>query len=217
MTEHRGPDDGGPARPEIVPVGDARRILFMAAAYLLRYPDDALRRVLPEVAGSLHALADAAPAAMLVRAAEALAAGDPFELAARYVATFDLREPTALHLTAHEFGDSRRRGPALVELRQTLRAGGFEPVGGELPDYLPLLLEFLAHTPEDGDTGDLERRLAAVCGRIRGHLPPESLYAPVFGALLALLPEIPLGDEASRFPGRERADTGTMPYPLRYE
>lgn len=226
MTEHR-PDEATPAAPESAtapasqarstPDGDIRRTLYMAAAYVLRYPDDALRQVLPEIASSLRALGDLAPAGLLLQTARTLAERDPFELAAQYVATFDLDEPAALYLTAHEFGDSRQRGPALLALRQMLRAGGFAPVDGELPDYLPLLLEFLAHVPADGDTDGLEQRLAAVSDRIRRRLTQDSCYEPVFRALLVLLPAIPPGDDDSRFPQREHADTGVMPYPLRYE
>lgn len=203
---------------------EVRRGVLIAAARLLAYPDDALWALLPEIAAYLRALPASAPVTALVAVAERLRATGVAEVEARYVATFDFNEPAALYLTAHELGDSRRRGHALVELRTLLRASGFEEITEELPDYLPLLLEFLAHapvavTPTDmfAPTDALERRLAAVCERICAHLDPDDLYRDVFVALHDVLPEPEEANPERRFAQREQADTGEMPYPLRYD
>ena len=155
----------------------------------------------------------------------------PEMLAASYVATFDFSEARALYLTAHELGDSRRRGQALLDLRATLRAGGFEPLEDELPDYLPMLFEFLSAAPQVTETIELERRLSRVCEHIHGELAAEDPYRLVFAALRALLPSVePTETTASgataapanpprrpRFPLHERADTAELTYHLRYE
>lgn len=207
---------------------DTRRAVFLAASRLLSYPDRVAWTLLPEIAAFLRELpesgatdcADAAP--LLARVAERLRTdcGDDAERQARYVATFDFHEPASLYLTAHELGDSRRRGQALIELRALLRTAGFEETGDELPDYLPLLLEFLAHapadTPEDAVRA-LEQRLASVCARIQEHLDASSPYRDVFVALLTTLPEPAEADPEKRFAKREKADTGEMPYPLHYD
>jgi len=210
---------------------DARRAVFLAASRLLSYPDRAAWTLLPEIAAYLRELpgsgaaddaddTDAAP--LLARVAERLRTecGDDAERQARYVATFDFHEPASLYLTAHELGDSRRRGQALIELRALLRTAGFEETGDELPDYLPLLLEFLAHAPADTPPDmihTLEQRLASVCARIQEHLDVSIPYRDVFVALLKTLPEPAEADPEKRFTKREKADTGEMPYPLHYD
>jgi len=204
---------------------DTRRAIFVATSRLLAYPDRALWALLPDIIAYLCELpaSDAATTdalAGLVSVAERLRAADVTDLEARYVATFDFQEPASLYLTAHELGDSRRRGLALIELRAQLRAAGFEETGDELPDYLPLLLEFLAHAPADTPVDAihaLEQRLTAVCARIQERLDANSPYLGVFVALLKTLPEPAEADPERRFTRREQADTGEMPYPLHYD
>lgn len=205
---------------------DARRSIFIVAARLLAYPDRAWWSLLPEIEAYLRDLPTSDPVATLLTVAGRLRELGVTDLEARYVATFDFNEPTALYLTAHELGDSRRRGQALIELRRLLRAAGFEEATAELPDYLPLLLEFLGHAPAGAPSDALdaldalERRLAAVCERIRANLDAENLYRDIFVALREVLPEPPEATESNpdqRFPQREQADTGEMPYPLRYD
>jgi nitrate reductase delta subunit len=67
------------------------------------------------------------------------------ELQADYVQTFDLTPEHSLHLTHHLFGDDKNRGPALVDLAELYKDYGVEVHGNELPDYLPLILEFAAY------------------------------------------------------------------------
>lgn len=221
------------------PAGDDnRRLLLKAAALLLGYPGDDLDPLLDEMRPDLERIAEAsvpavsAPAVVqLVAAIVALRAMPPDVRAASYVATFDFNEARALYLTAHELGDSRRRGQALLDLRTMLRGAGFEPPEGELPDHLPLLLEFVAAAPPDVDTTPIERRLAPVCAEIHAALAEQDPYRPVLAALCALLPaaaedaraEASVAPATARqprrphFPLHERADTAELPYPLRYE
>lgn len=69
-----------------------------------------------------------------------------------YVQTFDMTPQHSLHLTHHSFGDDPKRGPALVELGEFYKESGFTVNEGELPDYLPLILEFVASLDELGAT-----------------------------------------------------------------
>jgi nitrate reductase delta subunit len=203
---------------------EVRRGVLIAAARLLAYPDATLRALLPEIEAYLRGLPASSPVTALATVAGRLREMEVAKLEERYVATFDFNEAAALYLTAHELGDSRRRGQALVELRTLLRASGFEEATEELPDYLPLLLEFLAHVPALEvpagmvDSIDaLERRLAAVCERICTHLDTGNLYRDLFVALRGVLPEPAEVNPERRFAQREQADTGEMPYPLRYD
>jgi nitrate reductase molybdenum cofactor assembly chaperone NarJ/NarW len=72
------------------------------------------------------------------------------ELQARYVETFDFSRRSSLYLTYHLFGDRRQRGMALLQLKQRYAAAGFDITDAELPDYLPLVLEFAVLAPEPG-------------------------------------------------------------------
>ena len=116
----------------------------------------------------------------------------PAEVARHYVETFDLRRRCALYLTYYRHGDTRRRGMAMLEFKAAYRTAGFEPVtrdgeaGEELPDYLPLVLDFAALHPRGekllrAHRADLELLL-------RGLRQAGSPYAGVVEAVCAQLP-----------------------------
>lgn len=122
----------------------------------------------------------------------------------RYVETFDLDRRTSLHLTWYLLGDTRKRGLALLRLKRLYAAGGWPLESDELPDYLPLLLEFATLAPAGyGETLLREHRLALELLRLRlGEL--ESPWACLLDALCASLPRL-LGPERDRLV-RLRAD-----------
>lgn len=97
---------------------------------------------------------------------ESLLAMDPVEAQARYVQTFDLVPEHSLHLTHHIFGEEKTRGPALIDLTEYLKSYGFSHDERELPDFLPLLLEFVSELEEDearvflGDAGKVLKVIA---------------------------------------------------------
>lgn len=110
----------------------------------------------------------------------------PAAVAAHYVATFDLRRHSALYLTYYRYGDTRKRGMALLAFKSAYRLAGYEPTDAELPDYLPLVLDFAALSPQgerllQSHRGDLELLRRAV--RQAG-----SPYADVIDAVCAQLP-----------------------------
>ncbi|MGV1047725.1 MAG: nitrate reductase molybdenum cofactor assembly chaperone [Solirubrobacterales bacterium] len=84
------------------------------------------------------------------------------ELQRAYVETFDFAKQRSLHLTYHLHGDSRQRGMALLKLRAAYAAAGFEGDAGELPDFLPLMLEFCALAPEALGREQLDRHRPAI-------------------------------------------------------
>lgn len=98
---------------------------------------------------------------------ESLLALDPTEAQARYVQTFDLTPEHSLHLTHHIFGEEKTRGPALIDLTEYLKSYGYGHDEKELPDYLPLILEFVSELEEDeakvflGDAAKVLKVLAA--------------------------------------------------------
>lgn len=99
---------------------------------------------------------------------------------------FDRSRTLSLNLFEHVHGESRDRGGAMVSLIETYREGGFDPVTSELPDHLPVLLEFLSTRPaaEARDTlADAAHIFSALSERL---VRRESVYAAVFNALVEL-------------------------------
>jgi nitrate reductase delta subunit len=161
---------------------------FKALSALLSYPEADLTAALPEIRAILRVegLLPADHVAALAPLVEDLAARDLFDLQERYVFLFDRSRSLSLNLFEHVHGESRARGQAMVDLLETYRAGGYDLAGSELPDHLPVLLEFLATRPVAEARAilrDAGAILAALAERLRRR---DSIYAPVLGALVAL-------------------------------
>lgn len=168
--------------------GPVATMTFRALSALLTYPTAELAAAAPEIGaaiaseGGVDAEAGAGLAALLAE----LETADLYDLQERYVDLFDRTRKLSLHLFEHVHGESRDRGQALVDLAALYGKGGLAPATNELPDYLPLFLEYLATRPLDearallGDTGHI---LAALRERLDKRGTP---YAAVFSALLSI-------------------------------
>ncbi len=123
-------------------------LIYQAAALVLSYPDE---RVLAAVPTIRAALAGTDAATLFEPVLAHLEGDDLLALQSYHVQEFDLSRRHALHLTYWTEGDTRRRGEVLARLKQVYRDSGLL-VGtrGELPDYLPMVLEFAVHDPERG-------------------------------------------------------------------
>ncbi len=110
------------------------------------------------------------------------------ELQAAYVQTFDFDRRASLYLTYHTHGDRRQRGLELVRLKRRYAEAGLPMTEGELPDYLPVLLEFAALAPEQGEALLNDLRVPLELVRARLH-EKESPYADLLDALVAALPK----------------------------
>jgi nitrate reductase delta subunit len=118
--------------------------LFKLLSALFEYPDEAMVAALPELRTLVAEDAEIEPAEgeAITAFADWLAATDLTEAKALYVKTFDMTPEHALHLTHHLFGEDKNRGPALIDLTEYYKSYGLELEKNELPDYLPLVLEF---------------------------------------------------------------------------
>jgi len=127
-------------------------------AALLHYPDEQLQAHADELVAALDAegLVHGRRRAAILGFIERLRSDDLLERQAEYVETFDRGRSRSLHLYEHVHGESRDRGQAMVELTRVYREHGFEIAGAELPDYLPLFLEFLSTLPMEDAVGWLE-------------------------------------------------------------
>ena len=165
--------------------------ILKALGALLAYPSAELVAALPEI-GALIDMEARLPAdakRRLRALREELAAGDLIDAQERYVALFDRGRATSLHLFEHVHGDSRDRGPAMVDLKEVYARAGLALAPGELPDYLPAVLEYLALRPlaeAKEMLGDCAHILRAVGGALQQR---RSRYAAVPEALLLLIGE----------------------------
>jgi nitrate reductase delta subunit len=139
------------------------------------------------------------------------------ELQELYVNTFDHREKTNLYLTAHEMGDSKKRGAELIKLQMLIAECGYEYVGKELVDYIPMILELVAVAQEDEKFLLLSRRVAYAINRILNHLSSDHPYYRLIELLMLYVFEKPEAEEISILENlREEADLDELPYPMMY-
>jgi nitrate reductase molybdenum cofactor assembly chaperone NarJ/NarW len=128
---------------------DDKSALLKIIALLLQYPDRELLDDLHELDEAIGSISDAT-AQQECRGFVAHLRATPIRLLQEgYTATFDFSSETCMNLSYHKVGDGKRRGPALVEFQQAYRSMGYEPAAGELPDYLPMVLEFLSICAQD--------------------------------------------------------------------
>ncbi len=123
--------------------------LLKLIGVLLDYPRDELWEHGPELLAACDDPALAPARQRQLRGfVQALLDSDPLDAQARWLGSFDRGRSMSLLLFEHIHGEPRDRGQAMVDLVDTYRRNGFELDARELPDYLPLLLEFLAHRPQ---------------------------------------------------------------------
>jgi nitrate reductase delta subunit len=125
-------------------------ITFKAIGALLDYPSAEMLVSLGEIEGALaeERALDGERLSGVIAFIRELAESDLLDLQERWINQFDRSKRLALHLYEHSHGESRDRGQAMVNLALTYRMNGFELAAAEMPDYLPLFLEFLSAIPE---------------------------------------------------------------------
>jgi nitrate reductase delta subunit len=158
---------------------------FKALSALLSYPEEDLQQAAPEIADLVRSegLVDDATGERLARFAGELAASDLFDLQERYVDLFDKSRRLSLHLFEHVHGESRDRGQAMVDLAQLYEKGGLLLSANELPDYLPLFLEYLSTRPLAEAQGVLADALHIVGALEERLIDRHPGYAAVFAAI----------------------------------
>jgi nitrate reductase molybdenum cofactor assembly chaperone NarJ/NarW len=172
---------------------------FKALSALLSYPTAQLQDAMPEITAAIdrEALLPASIRRQLERLMNELATGDLYDLQERYVLLFDRTRSLSLHLFEHVHGESRDRGQAMIDLKAQYENGGLEMDAAELPDFLPLFLEFistLSRAEAHEQLGQPAHILAALAERLRKR---ESVYESVFRCLTALAAATPKADAIS--------------------
>lgn len=165
-------------------------VAHRAAALLLEYPTTELVALVPTLRAAVGEL-PAHLADPLTVTLDHVAATPLPELAAQYVATFDLRRRCSLYLTYYAYGDTRRRGVALVELKQAYRRAGLEVADDELPDHLSVLLEFASGEDPLAREAGVALLLAHRAGLELLRLALQDAGSPWVGAVVAVCRTLP--------------------------
>ncbi|WP_284335754.1 nitrate reductase molybdenum cofactor assembly chaperone [Comamonas sp. NoAH] len=164
------------------------RYTLRVLSRLLGYPDALMLADLPAMVDALR-MEQALPRERIDEIAQLsahLTTLGEWEAQARFVDLFDRGHKTSLHLFEHIHGDSRERGPALVDLQQTYEKAGLQFNAGELPDHLPVVLEFASTQPPEiarEFLGEMVQILNAIFSAL---VQRESPYASVIAAVLEL-------------------------------
>ncbi len=162
---------------------------YRALAVLLSYPTNETAALMPAVMSALEGERLVSPSVLrkLSPLLDELSAAELYDAQSRYVDLFDRTRSLSLQLYEHVHGESRDRGQAMVELLKLYSSRGLELTAKELPDHLPVFLEFLSQQPADEAAallGEATHVLEALRERLKKR---ESPYARVFDALLALV------------------------------
>lgn len=201
-------------------MNEQQQAILMIAATLTSYPTAEFQQERQEIRAIAEDILEPGEArAIILQMVETLGSMSLREVREHYVAAFDLKDRTGLYLTGHEWGDSRKRGVALLELQAFIRSCGFEPSAGELSDYMPMLYELAASGEvEDAMLGPLAARLAFATARICLHLPADNPFKPIFEAMMLAVFEPPSEETMRQLEAqREKPDLDPMPYPLMYQ
>jgi nitrate reductase molybdenum cofactor assembly chaperone NarJ/NarW len=161
---------------------------YKLASVLLQYPTAAVFEGLDELEAVAARISAHDGGKFFAQFLGWLRATPPTEVAQHYVETFDLRRRCALYLTYYRYGDTRKRGMAMLSFKTAYRAAGFVVSDEELPDYLPLVLEFASMAPRGvlllrSERADLELLRKAL------H-QAETPYAAVVDAVCGQLPKL---------------------------
>ena len=165
------------------------RIIHQVSSWCLSYPDDEFCDRLPLLAAAVEELKAGKARSCLKRFLDHVAGQDLEVLRTTYVDVFDMSRKHALHLSYWTDGDTRRRGEVLGDFKKHFRGSGFlVDTGGELPDFLPMVLEYAAVAdPQDGP--ELLQSYRASIELLRIALTEiDSPYAQVLDAICSTLP-----------------------------
>jgi nitrate reductase delta subunit len=183
-----------------------------ALSALLTYPTAELRQACGEISEAIEKDTAISKSArdQLHQLLTELATGDLYDLQERYILLFDRTRSLSLHLFEHVHGESRDRGQAMIDLKAQYERANLLVSAAELPDFLPLFLEYLSTLPatEACETlGQPAHIFAAMAERLRKR---QSSYESVFRALVALAAAKPKDDEVAALLGLPDPDASDL-------
>jgi nitrate reductase delta subunit len=186
--------------------------MFKALSALLTYPTAELQQASDEISEAIEK-ETAIPSSVrdqLHRLLTELSTGDLYDLQERYVLLFDRTRTLSLHMFEHVHGESRDRGQAMIDLKAQYENNNLFMSAAELPDFVPLFLEYLSLLPAQeacATLGQPAHIFAALAERLRKR---QSAYEAVFRALVALAAAKPKNDEVSALLALPDPDAGDL-------
>ncbi len=169
---------------------------YKLASLLIQYPNADLLSELTEI-GKMAEKLPSAQRKPVLEFIGYLEGASLTELQQKYVETFDFNKRTCLNLSFHNYGDRRQRGMAMLQLKRRYTSAGLPLKDGELPDYLPVVLEFAAlASGKFGQEVLHEFRPSLELVRSALH-EDESPYASLLKAILRTLPRLSVLDKAA--------------------
>jgi len=175
-------------------------IVFRALSALLSYPSEEMRQALPEIAEVIRQASIVRPTEQrgLLELIDELGRDDLLTVEERYVDLFDRGRALSLNLFEHLHGESRDRGEAMVELKQIYERAGFKLSANELPDYLPVVLEYLS-CREFAEAREMLTDCVGILTTIgRSLVARRSRYAAILQTLIVFAGENPI--DAAKIP-----------------
>ena len=173
-------------------MSESNRLTFRLLSLLLQYPDEWLKSAIADMEEFSEMLSERSAELIFGRFLPWLQNSTLLAAQEYYTQTFDLSPKACLHLTWDRSGDGKERGGELVRLLQAYREGGFECISKDLPDYLPMVLEF-ASVCHDGSGFELLREFGPEIEKLHLHL--QACRSP-YADLLSLLSETVSGTRA---------------------
>lgn len=168
---------------------EQRVATWQIVSALLRYPEDELVAALPAIRAAVLD-ARVPEADRVVALIDDWSTRELIDLQTEYVELFDLGRQSSLYLSWHQYGDRRQRGLVLLKLKRAYQEHDMNPVEDELPDWLPLMLEFAAAAPDPAGV-ELLQKWRAPIELVREVLHErERPQAALFDALSATLPKL---------------------------
>jgi nitrate reductase delta subunit len=167
---------------------DGTRQVLRLLSVCLSFPDERIMAGWADIEAAVAGLRGPAMRERLAAFTALLKAQPLLDLQEHYTAVFDLNPQTSLNLTYHVLGDGEDRGRALAGLVELYHRSGFEPNDSELPDYLPMMLEFLAASPEAAGDARVARCLSILPGLLGRLKENGSTYAAALEILCELFP-----------------------------
>jgi nitrate reductase delta subunit len=154
---------------------------------LMQYPDDAYFRTLPEIKSLVGRMPRGPRRASIEKFITRLEGEEAIHVQEQYTALFDMSPSTTLNVTYHLWGDGEKRARLLTRLQQEYADAGLEKKSLELPDFLPLILEFLASVPKAAQSGVIKTSLKGVESLVGRLKPVASHYSGLLEPLIELI------------------------------
>lgn len=159
--------------------------VYQIIAFLMQYPHQQALDVLPELKKEMRAIENDEVRNHLQQFIEFLSNKSLEDWIDHYIDCFDFEKTTNLYVTYLKLGEQRERGLELLKLKNFYQSAGFDVTDKELPDYLPLMLEFCANVSVEKSNELLKMHVQAIYEIKENLMKYTSWYVSVFKALLA--------------------------------